>query len=74
MPARVVGDAPVPAGVALFDMAAEGGGAAQFDRAHGAQLPTAERIGMRLTESGPEATEDVRHFERRGGHCCARQK
>lgn len=41
MPARVVGDALVTAGVALSDMAADGRGAAQFDRAHGTPLGTA---------------------------------
>jgi hypothetical protein len=56
------------AGVTLFDVAAEGRGAAQLDRAHGAQLPAAERIGMRLTIGGPEAAEDIRHFQRRSGH------
>jgi len=72
--ARVERDAPVAAGVALFDVAAEGGSAALFDRAHGTQLPAAERIGMRLTKCGPEAAEDIRHFQRRGGHGCAGQK
>jgi hypothetical protein len=49
-------------------MATEGGGATAFDGAHGAQLPTAERCGMRLPISGPAVAEDIRHFERRGGH------
>jgi hypothetical protein len=40
MPARVVGDALVTAGVALFDMAAEGRGAAQLDGTHRASLHT----------------------------------
>jgi hypothetical protein len=56
------------AGVALFDMAAEGGGAAAFDRAHGAQLPAAEGVGLSLAKGSAEAAEDVRHFQRRSGH------
>jgi hypothetical protein len=60
----VVGDALMAAGVALLDMTAQGGGATQFDSAHGAQLPAAERIDMRLPIGGTEAAEDIRHFER----------
>ena len=63
MPARVVGDALVTAGVALFDMAAEGRGAAQFDRAHGTPLGTAEPAGMTLPVLRPAAAEDIRHLE-----------
>jgi hypothetical protein len=46
MSARVVGDALVTAGVTLFDMAAEGGGAAQLDRAHRTPLRTTEPVGV----------------------------
>jgi len=56
------------AGITLFDMTTERSGTAPFDRVHGAQLPAAERIGVRLTKCGPEAAEDIRHFQRRGGH------
>jgi hypothetical protein len=66
MPARVVGDALVTAGVALFDMAAEGRGAAQLDRAHRAPLRTAESVGMVLPVLRSAAAEDVRHFQWRG--------
>jgi hypothetical protein len=59
--ARVVGDALVSAGVALFDMAAEGRGAAQLDRAHRAPLRTTESTGVALPVLRPTAAEDVRH-------------
>jgi hypothetical protein len=36
----------VTAGVTLFDMAAEGGGAAQLDRAHRTPLRTTEPVGV----------------------------
>ena len=62
--ARVVGDALMATGIALFDVAAEGGGATPFDGAHGAQLPAAKRVGVRLPIGGAEVTEDIRHFER----------
>ena len=35
------------AGIALFDMATECGGAAQFDRTHHAPLGATEHTGMR---------------------------
>lgn len=63
MPARVVGDALVSAGVALFDMAAEGRGAAQLDRAHRAPLRTTESTGVALPVLRPAAAEDVRHLK-----------
>ena len=53
------------AGITLLEVAAEGGGATQFDSAHGAQLPAAERIGVRLPIAGAEVAEDIRHFESR---------
>ena len=68
MATTVIGDALMAAAVALLDMATEGGGATAFDGAHGAQLPPAERRGMRLPVSGPAVAEHVRHFEGRGGH------
>ena len=69
MPARVVGDALVTAGVALFDMAAEGRGAAQFDRAHRTPLGTTEPVGMGLPVLRAAAAEDVRHLECRTHDC-----
>ena len=68
MATAVIGDALMAAAVALLDMAPEGGGATAFNGAHGAQLPPAERRGMRLPIRGPGVAEHVRHFERRGGH------
>jgi hypothetical protein len=61
--AAVISEALMAARVALLEMATEGGGATQFDGAHGTSLPTAERIGMRLPVDRPEVTEDIRHFE-----------
>ena len=61
------------AGITLFDVAAEGCGAALLDRAHSAQLPAAEQIGVRLTIGRPEAAEDIRHFQRRSGHRSAQK-
>jgi hypothetical protein len=46
MPARVVGDPLVSAGIALFDMATECSGATQLDRAHRAPLGATEPAGM----------------------------
>ena len=54
----------MPTGLALFDVAAEGGGATAFDGAHGAQLAAAERIDVHLPIGRAEAAEDIRHFER----------
>jgi hypothetical protein len=64
MATAVVGDALMTAGVALFDMAAEGGGATAFDGADGAQLPAAQRISVHLPIGGAEVVEDICHFER----------
>jgi hypothetical protein len=63
MPARVVGDALVPAGAALFEMAAKGHGAAQFNRAHRTALGTTEPVGVALAVPFAAAAEDVRHLE-----------
>ena len=63
MPARVVGDALVAAGVALFDMASDGRGATQLDRAHRTPLGTTEPVGVALPILGSAAAEDVRHFQ-----------
>ena len=63
--ARVVGDALMATRVALLDMAAECGGAAQFDRAHHAPLDATEPPGMGLPILRAAAAKDVRHLERR---------
>ena len=49
--------------VALFDLAAEGGGAAVLDRRHGAALGGGQGGGETLAESVPVAVEDVSHLE-----------
>jgi len=51
--------------IALLDMSAECGGAAQFDGAHGAPLGTTEGAGMGLPVLRATAAKDVRHLERR---------
>ena len=56
------------ASVALLDVAAERRGAAQFDRAHRAELAAAQRIGVRFAIGRAEAAENIRHFERRRTH------
>src|SRR5260370_41742394 len=65
MPTRVVGNALMAAGIALLDMTAERGGAAQVDGAHRAALGTTEGVGMGLPVVRAAAAEDVRHLERR---------
>jgi len=62
--AAVETDALMATSIALLDVPAEGGSPAQFDGAHCAQLPTAQRTGMDLPIGGAEAAEDIRHFER----------
>src|SRR2546422_279728 len=62
--AGVIRDALVSTGVALFDMAAERGGAARLDRGHDAPLGGCERSASLLTIRVAIAAEDVRHFER----------
>jgi hypothetical protein len=47
IPARVEGDALMATRVALFDVATECSGAAQFDRTHHAPLDATEPAGMR---------------------------
>jgi hypothetical protein len=58
----------VRTGVTLLDVAAQGCGAAMFDRAHHPHLPAAESGGMLLTVYGAGLAEDIRHFEPRHGH------
>ena len=66
--ATIKRDALVATGVTLFDVAAQGGGATAFNRAHHATLPTAQGIGVLLTIGEPGLTEDIRHFEPSGTH------
>jgi len=68
--ARVVGDALVPARVALLDMAAERGGATRRNRPHDAPLGAREAIGVLLPIAVSVAAKDVRHFKR--GPCHGR--
>ena len=60
--------------VALFEMAAESGGAADLDRSHDAALRDGQRRAMLLTIGGAVAAEDIRHFELRAIHGPAAQK
>ena len=66
VPAGVVGDAGERALAALFDVAAEGRGATEFDGAQGAKMLA--RQGMTLSVGGPEAGEDAGQFETGAGH------
>ena len=66
--AGAVADAPVPAAVALLDLAAEGGGAAALDGGHDAALQGAQGAPGARAEGLPVAAEDVRDFESRAGH------
>src|SRR3546814_2101646 len=63
--ATVVGDPPMPAVGAGFDMAAERGGAAMLDRRHDLELMQAEVPGMGHAIGRPRGTEDVGDLERR---------
>ena len=76
MPIRagVIRDALVATRVALFDMAAERGGAARLDRGHDAPLGGRQRPAGLLTIGVAVAAEDVRHFERRAIHGAARSE
>jgi hypothetical protein len=72
--AGVIRDALVPTRVALFDMAAERGGAARLDRRHDAPLSGRQGPVGLLTIGVAVAAEDVRHFERRPVHDRARSE
>lgn len=72
--AAVEGDEPVAALIASFDMPAERGGPAQFDRRHDAKLGRAERCVMLRAIRFAVAAEYVRHFRPRSGHRRAAQK
>src|SRR3546814_11489466 len=65
--ATVVGDPPMPAVGAGFDVSTERGGAAMFDRRHDLELMQAQMPGMRGAIRGPCSTEDVGDLER-GAH------
>src|SRR3546814_13089700 len=70
--ATVVGDPPMPAVGAGFDMAAERGGAAMLDRRHDLELMQAEVPGMGHAIGRPRGPEDVGDLER-GAHRFSRQ-
>ena len=53
---------------APLDVTAERGGAATFDRKHGAPLRGRQRRAMLITESRAEVAEHIRHFQPLTGH------
>lgn len=57
---RVVGDALMPAGVALLDVATQRGRTTLFDRGHNAMLLAAKRVAMHIPIGGPVTTQNVR--------------
>jgi len=67
----VVGDAPVPAVLAGFDVAAQRGGAATLDRRHHLQLGKAQMPGMGGPVCWPHGAEDVGDLDR-GPHRLSR--
>ena len=66
--AGAIAEAAVAAVVALLDLAAEGGGAAAFDRRHGPALGGGQGGGETAAESVPVTVEDVSHLEGGAGH------
>src|SRR6185369_10154991 len=71
--AGVVDDLACLAVGTLVDMTAQSGGPAGLDGSQGPQVGTAELAVIRLTESGPEPTDDVSHLQSiGGGHAAAR--
>ncbi len=66
--ARVVRDALMAAIAATLDVTAERGGAAAFDRDHGAPPRGRQRRAVLVTESRAEVAEHVRHFQPLAGH------
>src|ERR1019366_9229482 len=65
VPARVVRDGQMPAGIALFDvlhMAAEGGGAAVANRFEGASLLGTDYVSPLFEEVFLVSAEDTGHF------------
>jgi hypothetical protein len=61
--AAVVEHAPVFAPIALFEMAAESGGATQLDRTHDAPLSRRERRPIHFTIGAAVAAQYVSHFQ-----------
>jgi hypothetical protein len=66
VPAGVVGDARKVAVVAFFDMAAQRGGAANFNSAHDAQLLKGKLVSFPV--SAAVLSENVGHFKSRPWH------
>jgi hypothetical protein len=64
----VEGGALVTAGVTLLQVAAQGGGAAEFDGTHHAPLSAREGSSVLLPVRRTVAAEDIRHFELRTLH------
>src|SRR4029079_10986861 len=64
----IVGDADVAALLAGLDMAAEGCGAAGFDRRHHLELAKAEMAGLGRAPGGAMTLEDVGDLKRRAAH------
>ena len=63
IPAAMIRRALVAAGVTLLQVAAQGGGTAEFNGAHHAPLPAGERSCVLLPVRRTIAAEDIRHFE-----------
>jgi hypothetical protein len=59
VPAAVVGDAPLAAVLAAFDVAAERSGAASLDRRHHLELGQADMAGMCRAPRWPMNSKDV---------------
>jgi hypothetical protein len=70
--AAVIGDPPVAAVLACFDMTAEGRGAAMLDRRHDFELMKAQVSGMGGPISGAGGAEDIGDLER-GAHRLSRR-
>src|SRR4051794_20925024 len=66
--ARVVGDLPMPAPVALLDVAAQRGGPTGRDVAQGAALLRREPLAIEGGEGVTLSLEDIGHFEPRSCH------
>ena len=71
--ARAVAETAVAAAVALLDLAAEGGGAAELDGGQDAPLQGGQGHGEAGLEGLAVAAEDVRDFERRAAHRAGRE-
>jgi hypothetical protein len=72
--AAVVGIALVGAAIALFEMAAEGGGPAQLDCTHDAPLGGRQRRVMTISVGFAVTTKDIRQFNLRAIHWRVAQK